>query len=278
MPPKPADTIAPGDVFHFVRATVPRGVPRQRQARGAHVLAWVQNGQVVLHLDGGRFAMREGDMVFLRPGDAHGFQGRGEEPLVTAIMIRPEVIADLPERFARLKGQFFWATGPEPDQASRDIPQMAALSQAALALERGARDPLALQAFLLPVFSDLLDARPQVSDGTPDWLVRAVVAAKRPAIFRDGAAGFVRVTGRAHPHVSRTSRKYLGQTPSEYVNGIRMQHAARQLSSTNDPLSEIAESCGITNLSHFHRLFRATHGMTPAQFRARHQRDVIRPG
>ena len=278
MPRESDDTIALGEAFHFVRATVPRGVPKKLQSHPAFVLAWVQNGQVVLHLDSGKTTLTEGDVVFLRPNDRHGFQGRGDEPLLTAVMIRPEDLKELSDSFPTLRGQFFWSSSADPDRASRDIPQLAALSQAALQLERGTRDRLALHAFLLPLLRDLLDARPDVSEDTPDWLVQAIVAARNPAVFRDGAAGFVKITGRAHPHVSRTARKYLGQSPSEYVNTIRMQHAARQLSSSNDPLAEIAEGCGIANLSHFHRLFRGTYGMTPAQFRAQHQRDVIRRG
>ena len=102
-------------------------------------------------------------------------------------------------------------------------------------------------------------------------------AAQDPAVFRQGAAGFVRLTGRAHPHVSRTARRYLGQSPSEFINALRMDFAARRLSGTEDPLPEIAADCGIPNLSHFHKLFRAHHGETPHQFRKRFQRNLVQP-
>jgi AraC family cel operon transcriptional repressor len=57
-----------------------------------------------------------------------------------------------------------------------------------------------------------------------------------------------------------------------------MAHAARRLAGSSDPLPEIAAEVGIENLSHFHRLFREAHGLTPAAWRRLHQRDVTQPG
>jgi AraC family cel operon transcriptional repressor len=72
-------------------------------------------------------------------------------------------------------------------------------------------------------------------------------------------------------------RKYVGQTPSDYINQIRMRHAARALTTDNEAISEIAADCGIPNMSHFHKLFRETHGLTPLQFRQKFQRQVVQP-
>jgi AraC family cel operon transcriptional repressor len=152
------------------------------------------------------------------------------------------------------------------------------LNQAALRLERGPRDRLSAEAFLLPLVAALVAEEVPLPESAPDWLRAACVAALTPRVFQEGAAGFVRAAGRAHPHVSRTAQRYLGQTPTDYVNGRRMAHAARRLAGSSDPLAEIAAECGIENLSHFHRLFREAHGTTPAAWRRRHQHDVLQPG
>ena len=49
------------------------------------------------------------------------------------------------------------------------------------------------------------------------------------------------------------------------------------LTGTADPLAEIAADCGIPNLSHFHKLFRAAFGETPQSYRRTRQRDLIQP-
>ena len=107
--------------------------------------------------------------------------------------------------------------------------------------------------------------------------VKAVAAAKAPAVFRLGAAGLVALTGQTHPHVSRVMKRYMGQSPSAFVNDLRITHATRQLTGTSDSLAEIAAEIGITNLSHFHKLFRAHSRLTPHQYRRKYQRDVVQP-
>ena len=61
------------------------------------------------------------------------------------------------------------------------------------------------------------------------------------------------------------------------MNAKRMSFAARRLTGSGDSLSEIATDCGIPNLSHFHKLFRQTYGLTPQRYRKSHQRDIIQP-
>ena len=56
-----------------------------------------------------------------------------------------------------------------------------------------------------------------------------------------------------------------------------MTHAARQLTGTSEILADIADQIGIPNLSHFHKLFKAHHRMTPHQYRRKYQRDVVQP-
>jgi len=157
----------------------------------------------------------------------------------------------------------------------RDMRQMADLNQSANTLDASNRDALNADAFLTPLCASLLDA--QQPKDLPDWLAKACAAAKQPAVFQHGAAGLVAATGRAHPHVSRTMRQLLGQSPSEYINRIRMNFAARALISDTEPASEIARACGIPNMPHFHKLFRAHHGTTPLQYRQQLQRDVVQP-
>ncbi len=197
--------------------------------------------------------------------------------MVVSIAIRQGVVQALGNRHPDLSGTAFWTNSPTPDVTHRDIRQLAALNKDALSLERSPRQKLYLEAFLLPLLV-ALDRPPEgLIDSPPDWLIHACTAARDPKVFRLGAEGFVAATGRTHPHVARTMRKHMGQTPSDYINTQRMQHAARMLTGTADPLPEIAADCGIPNLSHFHKLFRAAFEETPQSYRRSRQRDLIQP-
>jgi AraC family cel operon transcriptional repressor len=260
--------------IHLTRATLTTQRPKSLHSHDFFEAFWVQNGQVRHHTPGGTTTLREGDLCFLQPGQKHALQGRGEHALIVSLCIHPDTIAALAERHPDLNGHLFWAKALV-SQHHRDIRQLAALNHAAVALERSTRSAIHAEAFLLPLCADLTaDSYPQTA---PTWLNDACHAAKDPAVFRQGASGFVALTGKAHPHVSRCMRKYYGQTPSDFVNALRMAHAARALITDSDPIGDIASDVGIPNMSHFHKLFRATHQMTPLQYRQTYQRQLVQP-
>jgi AraC family cel operon transcriptional repressor len=267
---------APDEAFVLSRAELDTCRPPVLHTQDFHELLWVQNGKVRLHTDGGKRDLSEGDLLFIAPDQAHGLQGRSEAAIVVSVAIRPGVIQAIGNRHDDLSGVAFWA-GPTPNITHRDMHQLAAVNQAALQLERSPRRELYLEAFLLPLLI-ALDRPPEGMDAdAPAWLIAACNAAHNPAVFREGAGGLVAKTGRAHPHVSRTMRRCRGLTPSDYINRIRMDHAARQLTGTSDTLAEIATDCGLPNLSHFHKLFLATFDETPLRYRKARQRDLIQP-
>ncbi|WP_341368584.1 AraC family transcriptional regulator [Yoonia sp. BS5-3] len=268
------DILQTGQQIRLTRATLTSARPKILHDHDFFELFWVQNGQVRHHLPKGAQTLTEGDMVFLQPGHHHGLQGRGDHALVVSLCIHPQTIKSLAKRHTSLNGHLFWSKAG-PVRMHRDIRQLAALNHAAVMLERSANDTLAAEAFLLPLCADLTaEAHP---DTIPQWLADACNAARDPAVFREGAAGLVKRSGKAHPHVSRMMRKHFGETPSDYINRIRMEHASRALTTDSDPVSQIAADCGIPNMSHFHKLFRAAHGLTPLQYRQKYQRQIVQP-
>ncbi|WP_108815557.1 helix-turn-helix transcriptional regulator [Loktanella sp. Alg231-35] len=269
------DILQNGAQIHLTRATLLPTRPRALHTHDFFELLWVQNGKVRHHLPDGIETLTEGDVVFLQPGHAHALQGRGEHALVVSLCVHPATIKAMVKRHPGVQDHLFWAKDG-PVQAFRDIRQLAALNHAAVQLERSLLDTLAAEAFLLPLCAELVAEAtdPQI----PAWLTQACKAAADPSVFREGAAGLVAQTGKAHPHVSRMMRKLMGQTPSDYVNTIRMRHAARALTTDSEAISAIAEACGIPNMSHFHKLFRAAYGMTPLQYRQQFQRQIVQPG
>lgn len=269
-----AEILSPHTRIRLTRAMLAPTRPKALHDHDFFELFWVQNGQIRHHLDDKTETLSEGDLVFLRPGQCHALQGRGEHALVVSLCIHPETIDAMAKRHPSVKGHLFWSNG-RPVRTHRDIRQLAALNHAAVELESSACDTLAAEAFLLPLCAAL--TAEGFAEDVPQWLAAACEAAKRPEVFREGSAGLVKTAGKAHPHVSRMMRKYMGQTPSDYVNHIRMQHAARALTTDNEAISEIAAACGIPNMSHFHKLFREAHDLTPLQYRQKFQKQVVQP-
>jgi len=69
-------------------------------------------------------------------------------------------------------------------------------------------------------------------------------------------------------------RHYTGKSFVDYCNVRRVQKAAMALVTRPDSVTEVALESGFSNLSHFHRQFKAHFGLTPAAFR----RKVVEQG
>lgn len=75
---------------------------------------------------------------------------------------------------------------------------------------------------------------------------------------------------------SRFFKLRTGTTFSTYLVEYRLGIATRMLIDTVEPISIICFSCGFNTLSNFNRLFRASKGCTPSEFRDRFHKKRIR--
>ncbi|MBQ4592340.1 MAG: helix-turn-helix transcriptional regulator [Clostridia bacterium] len=76
-----------------------------------------------------------------------------------------------------------------------------------------------------------------------------------------------------HLSVSRfreVFRRTFGCAPSEYIIGLRLQHARDLLAGTDLTIAEIAEMCGYNDELYFMRLFRKKTGMSARTYRLGH--------
>lgn len=62
-------------------------------------------------------------------------------------------------------------------------------------------------------------------------------------------------------------REMTRQSPFEYINAYRTDRAAKLLLSTDMSITDVAFSCGFSDLSYFIKTFRALKGTTPGTFR-----------
>ena len=101
----------------------------------------------------------------------------------------------------------------------------------------------------------------------PPWLGRA-----REMLHENFAEGLtvadIAAAVGIHPtHLAREFHRYYRRTVGEYVRQRRVEFACRQISASDDPLSEIAMAAGFFDQSHFTRTFKLLTGMTPAAYR-----------
>lgn len=270
------DILAEDDAYHFSRSVLSPLRPRALHTQDYFEVFWLHNGRARLIMSGARQNIFEGDLLFIPAGLPHALQGVGEAGHLVNVAFPESAAMSIMERHPETATYLNPKSGV-PVRIHRDMRELSRVSNAAIALENAPRTALSLEAFLLPLLSELVANHRVLPPTTPPWLVDALLAAEDPEVFRKGASGLVEQCGKAHAHVSRMMQQHLGQTPSDYINALRMDYAARQLKGTPDQLTEIAEEVGIQNMSHFHRLFRARFGMTPRKYRVKHQKGVVQP-
>lgn len=68
-------------------------------------------------------------------------------------------------------------------------------------------------------------------------------------------------------HFRHLFREQTGKTFTQFLSEKRIQHALALLRETGLPITEICLESGFNNLSHFLRVFKASVGMSPTQYR-----------
>lgn len=81
--------------------------------------------------------------------------------------------------------------------------------------------------------------------------------------------GIAAAAGMSPSAFSRSFRQYTGRTFTDFVNEVRLGHAARLLIETRKRITDIAYASGYSNIAHFNRQFRRLYRCTPRDYRNR---------
>ena len=274
-----AAELGSSSAFYISRRVVRRTAPTTPHRHEFLEVFWITTGCCTHFINRRIERLSPGHLCFIRPEDTHAFQNTEDPPCRMVNVAFGQTTADfLRQRYgAEIGRRFFWSETEMPASLGLDQTGLDDLARLEAALDRGARSLARIEAFLLRLITDLLAAEAEVPSAAPSWLSVACDALRDPEALRQGVSLLVRTSGRSHEHVSRSFRRYFGQTPSSWVNGMRVALAARMLVDTDDSIPDVALACGIDDLSHFYRLFRQTHGISPMRYRRRQQVDLVHP-
>ena len=263
------DYLRPGEHFHFARVTLDDLPPAFAHDHDYFEVFLVEQGALRHRINGQTQTLTKGALVFIRPGDCHALSALpGQRAQLLNIIVPPATVAHLGARYRDdFAGRFFWSGAPLPDTRQIDGPRMERAINTAIELQTEDRALVRIEQFLLTLLTRVVDAAFDPTSSAPAWLAAACLAARDPAVFRRGAAGLVEASRRGHEHVCRTAQRHLGMSPTDYVNRIRMEHAAMLLGEGRQSIESVAADCGIANLSYFYRLFRQHYGTTPLAYK-----------
>ena len=81
------------------------------------------------------------------------------------------------------------------------------------------------------------------------------------------AADIAAAAGYSPNYLSRRFRSSVGVGVHQYLTFIRLQHAAYELVTTDDRITDIAFRCGFSDSNYFKDAFKKKYGVTPRAYR-----------
>lgn len=231
-------------------------------------LFWLETGAVRHRVGTVDETMSAGDLRFIHPDTAHTISADG-----TAILVN----LAFPTRYLRELQPF---TGPLPFAAGRapgmrvEASRLIALSEWADRLSDPGLTRHDVGAFLLWLLAER--QRGAAVDRQPvTWLDQALACFETPRQLAGGVGELARLAERSTGSLSRQVRRRFGCTAIQLINRRRIAWLALQLRMSSTPIPELATACGLGNLGHCYRLFRAAHGCAPGAYRHRAQSAAV---
>ncbi|MFQ6242662.1 helix-turn-helix domain-containing protein [Sinorhizobium meliloti] len=108
------------------------------------------------------------------------------------------------------------------------------------------------------------------ANGLSDWQIKKIIRHVdqniRSSLRIIDLGALVHLSG---SHFSRNFKISFGEPPYAYVLSRRIALAKDLIRNTDEPLSQIAHACGMSDQAHLCKLFRRIAGTTPHQWRQR---------
>jgi AraC family cel operon transcriptional repressor len=214
-------------------------------------------------LDGASTPLAPGDLVLVDAASRHRPRAGARTSLgFINVTIAPPFARALLPRLPPLPG---WGEGRPRAQRLGPFDHQVALDRLT-ELERGGGDRIACESLILDLAWRLRRAAGR-RDSLPPALAATLERLDGADGLRAGPAALAAAAGCSREHLNRLCRRHLGGTLVDLVGARRLDHAARLLRHTAEPIVDIASGSGFDSLSHFYARFRRRFGCTPAAWR-----------
>ena len=241
----------------------------------------ITQGRLIHLINNTEVTLQAGDLVFIRPFDQHCYrQLNGDDSHLINLAFPMHTLTDF---FAYLGDGFSQSQLLDSDMPPtvhlQESDQQAVINRLNQLNSIPHTEKSRKRSELRLVLAELLgryfaEEQAQTHQWTVTWFQDLCQQMKQPDNLRGGVSQMRQLAHTSAEHLSRTCRKELGCTPTEFINDLRLTVAANLLIHSDRPIVDISLKVGLNNLSYFYRIFKQRYRLTPAQFRAKNRRDV----
>lgn len=214
-----------------------------------------------------------GDLVFIRPFDDHDYICVDQKPFS---MLNIAFSAKICEMLFEYLGNGFKKSHllgaflpPEVKLSDFELERFTKMMDNIRAIDPKSYDEIgsAFRILIFNVFTRYFSEGFKNEEKLPIWLEEMCNKVKKDGNFARGSEFFFSLTEKSREHVSRTVKKYMGMTVSEYINGLRLNFIANMLKNSNHSVSDIIFESGFNNISWAAEQFKIRYGVTMREYR-----------
>lgn len=229
----------------------------------------IPKGKAIHNINGMSQLLTEGSFVLMRPADVHRYEFIVNYDFELLNLELPAGLMQAATAFLQVSPKRLLTpnlpphlvlSGAELRDVKRKLLQIDGIKD----LRRRYLYIRSVTPYLLQIFLSRQDAGQQAA--MPDWFAALLEEMGKPENYIAGLPRLLALAARSQEYLNRAFRKYIGSTPTEFINMKRMNHAVDLLLSTDQQIIEISAECGFNNLSHFYRVFHKQFGCPPKKF------------
>lgn len=283
VPPQPVnsksfdlpDFLENDEVFHIARVSISTRKDLSYHSHNYAELLWIEEGEGIHYINGHKINVKKNEMIMIRPNDRHSFSSNGKGLVLTNIAFSKDTLDYFRSRYFMQSNLYFWSPGKLPYHITISDSLTKRFSSRAEDAMRFKRTCIQLDSLLLFIFRNLQEYESETNKAkSPGWLLSAIRKFSQVNNLRKGNAAFVALCERNADYVNRVIKECYQETLTDFVNDIRIKHAANQLILTNAPIKSIAHACGFVSLAAFYKQFNIRYKQTPLEYRKLHQAIV----
>lgn len=231
-------------------------------------------GSAIHYVNGQAFSLEKGSLVFVRPDDCHCYQSPVSDNfqfinLILTQKLMNEIFNFLGFDFCT--DLFLYSKFPQQRNVSGNYydPLLSNMNRLMLfPKENLASYNAAYKLAAIDTISHFFfENKHNINPALPTWLNQLVSKMYEPIHYMQGLSHMYELANCTPEHLCRTFQKYMRQSPTQFLNNIKLDEAARKLVYTDCSIINIVEETGFNNLSHFYHLFRERYHMSPNKYR-----------
>jgi AraC family cel operon transcriptional repressor len=246
------------------------------QVHDFHEIALTVKGHQVVTMGDRTVTLKSGELLWVRPGEVHSKSGFKEctqinvsftqetvdslisyfdDEVVTQLLTSSELMPILP------------LSASQQTEIRQRLDKLNFLSTRDLSLARMQMRILLSQVLGLYAQYAREFTGTNQEESTPMWFTQLLWELESPERLHSSLDDLSEMAQRSKAYISRSFRRYLDMTPTQYMNKLRLEYAENLLSHSDKAILDIAMESGFENLSHFYHQFQKKNGASPMVYR-----------